>query len=186
MTSCVFLRLPNSANADGDDGGRRFHHAAKRNVSPVLCLVTFPHSALTTRSALPSFSEHQPFKVFLGGVSYSTTEESLRGYLEQFGEVDSVVIMTDRNTGRPRGFGFATFTNQAAVDRVIAEPHLIDGRTVEAKVATPVGSTVPRGFTDQGGALPINLKKVFVGGLPDDCDDACLKVSLQSTIFLLE
>jgi hypothetical protein len=104
--------------------------------------------------------------VFLGGVSYSTTEESLRGYLEKFGEVLSVVIMTDRNTGRPRGFGFATFADEAAIQRVTSEPHIIDGRMVEAKVATPVGSTVPRGLTEEGGPLPINTKKIFVGGLP--------------------
>jgi RNA recognition motif-containing protein len=122
--------------------------------------------ALPEDGEIDQAQEGPSFKIFLGGVSYTTTEESLRGYLEQFGEVLNVVIMTDRNTGRPRGFGFATFADEAAIHRVISESHVIDGRVVEAKVATPVGSTVPRGLTEQGGPLPINTKKVFVGGLP--------------------
>ncbi|KAL7526454.1 hypothetical protein ACHAWF_001778, partial [Thalassiosira exigua] len=45
-------------------------------------------------------------KIFVGGLSWQTTEETLRYHFEQYGEVVSVEVMRDRNTGDPRGFAF--------------------------------------------------------------------------------
>jgi RNA-binding protein Musashi len=53
-----------------------------------------------------------PNKIFLGGVSFATTEETLRTYLSKYGTVAEVVIMKDKFTGQSRGFGFATFTEE--------------------------------------------------------------------------
>jgi len=47
-------------------------------------------------------------KIFVGGLSWQTTEEGLRYYFEKFGELSDVVIMIDKRTGQPRGFGFVT------------------------------------------------------------------------------
>jgi RNA recognition motif-containing protein len=69
-------------------------------------------------------------KLFIGGISWETTEEKLRDYFKSYGEVAETVIMKDRATGRARGFGFVIFSDPTVADRVVLEKHTIDGRTV--------------------------------------------------------
>ncbi|KAL2645026.1 hypothetical protein R1flu_012613 [Riccia fluitans] len=107
-------------------------------------------------------------KLFIGGISWETTEEKLRDYFKAYGEVAETVIMKDRATGRARGFGFVIFVDPAVADRVVTEKHTIDGRTVEAKKAVPRDEqqNVPR--SSSGGPGPAShtrTKKIFVGGL---------------------
>lgn len=56
--------------------------------------------------------------------------ENFTNYFSKYGEIADSVIMTDRHTGRPRGFGFVTFSDPAVVDAVLEEEHVIDGRVV--------------------------------------------------------
>ncbi len=69
-------------------------------------------------------------KLFVGGISWETTEEKLRDHFQAYGEVAEIVVMKDRATGRGRGFGFVVFADPAVADRVVTEKHTIDGRTV--------------------------------------------------------
>jgi len=52
-------------------------------------------------------------KVFVGGLSWQTTEDGLRYYFEKYGELTDVALMTDKRTGQPRGFGFITLKDPA-------------------------------------------------------------------------
>ncbi|KAK1366941.1 RRM domain-containing protein [Heracleum sosnowskyi] len=82
--------------------------------------------------------ELEQFKVFVGGVSWMTTEESLRDHFEKFGPVARVAIARDRYTGTPRGFAFVSFTEQSAFESaLLVEHHHILGRTVDVKRAIP-------------------------------------------------
>jgi RNA recognition motif-containing protein len=77
-------------------------------------------------------------KIFIGGLSYSTDEETLKRYFRPYGNVQDAVVMKDPGSRRSRGFGFITFYDAASVDIVFNnEPHIIDGRKVEAKRAVP-------------------------------------------------
>lgn len=69
-------------------------------------------------------------KLFIGGISWDTSEDRLRQYFEAFGEVVEAVIMKDRTTGRARGFGFVVFAHASVAEKVVKEKHVIDGRTV--------------------------------------------------------
>ena len=69
-------------------------------------------------------------KLFIGGISWETTEEKLKDYFGSFGEVTEAVIMKDRATGRARGFGFVVFSDPTVSDIVVLEKHNIDGRLV--------------------------------------------------------
>ncbi|XP_023299239.1 ribonucleoprotein RB97D isoform X1 [Lucilia cuprina] len=112
-------------------------------------------------------------KMFLGGLSPNSTEESVRAFYSQFGEVIDVIIMRDPTTKRSRGFGFITFKDSTMVDRAQeSRPHVVDGKTVDSKRALPrpeVGSTEANS----------SVKKVFVGGLKEYHDEQCLKEHFQ-------
>ncbi|WCJ39505.1 RNA-binding (RRM/RBD/RNP motifs) family protein [Euphorbia peplus] len=97
-------------------------------------------------------------KLFVGGVSWETTADTFTNYFSKYGEITDSVIMTDRHSGRPRGFGFITFADPAVTDKVLEEEHIIDGRAVEVK------RTVPREDIDTRGV--VRAKKIFVGGIP--------------------
>ena len=57
-------------------------------------------------------------KIFVGGLAPSVDEKALRAYFELMGEVEDAVVLYDHDNKRPRGFGFITFTTEAAVEQV--------------------------------------------------------------------
>ncbi|XP_030831001.1 RNA-binding protein Musashi homolog 2-like [Strongylocentrotus purpuratus] len=81
---------------------------------------------------------HDPGKMFVGGLSWETSTDGLRKYFCQFGEVKECVIMRDTTTRRSRGFGFVTFSDPAHVETVIQRgTHEVDKKKVDPKVAFP-------------------------------------------------
>jgi RNA recognition motif-containing protein len=76
-------------------------------------------------------------KIFVGGLSWNTNDEGLRQAFEQFGNVSDVKVLTDRETGRSRGFGFVTFEDDAAADQAISAMNGkdLDGRTIKVNEA---------------------------------------------------
>ncbi|MDH3196669.1 MAG: RNA-binding protein [Candidatus Krumholzibacteria bacterium] len=78
-------------------------------------------------------------KIYVGNLSYTTTEETLREQFSQHGTVDEVTVVKDRETGRSRGFAFVTMPNAseatAAMEAVNGTD--IDGRAVSANEARP-------------------------------------------------
>lgn len=123
--------------------------------------------------------ETEPGKLFVGGISWDTSEERLRDHFQTFGEVVEAVIMKDRNTGRARGFGFVVFANAAVAERVVRERHVIDGRLVEAKKAVPRDdhhqNSNRNSVSTQGSPGPTRTKKIFVGGLPSSITESNFK-----------
>ena len=69
--------------------------------------------------------------------------ETFTSYFSKYGEVMDSVIMTDRHSGRPRGFGFVTFADPAVADRVLEEDHVIDGRAVTFTHSFPDSISFP-------------------------------------------
>jgi len=59
--------------------------------------------------------------IYVGNLSFNSTEAGLRDYFSAIGTVDSVKIITDRETGRARGFGFVTMNDEDEANRAIAE-----------------------------------------------------------------
>lgn len=76
-------------------------------------------------------------KIYVGNLSYSTTEETLRNQFSQFGEVESVSIIIDRMTNKSKGFGFVEMTDDAAAASAISTLNQkdIDGRRVRVNEA---------------------------------------------------
>ena len=78
-------------------------------------------------------------KLFVGNIAWSLTEDKLRESFGQFGEIEDAVILTDRETGRSKGFGFVTFSDDAAADAAIEGMHEqeLDGRPLTVNEARP-------------------------------------------------
>lgn len=92
-------------------------------------------------------------KLYVGGIPYRTTEDEMRTAFEEAGTVTSVSIISDRMTGRSRGFGFVEMATeaeaQAAVDRWDGKE--FDGRTLSVSFARPQGDRPPRREGGGGG-----------------------------------
>ncbi|CAN6237585.1 unnamed protein product [Urochloa humidicola] len=111
-------------------------------------------------------------KIFVGGVAWETTEETFSKHFEKYGAITDSVIMKDKHTKMPRGFGFVTFSDPSVIDKVLEDEHVIDGRTVEVK------RTVPREeMTTKDGP---KTRKIFIGGLPPSLTEDELKDHFSS------
>ena len=77
--------------------------------------------------------------IYVGNLSYSLTESELRDAFAEFGDVSSVNILTDRETGRARGFGFVEMPNQAEGEAAVAQLNGKDlgGRALRVNEARP-------------------------------------------------
>lgn len=95
-------------------------------------------------------------KLYVGGLSWGTTEETLQSTFEQYGEVQEAKIITDRETGRSRGFGFVTFADAGSADEAIngLNGTELDGRYLnvnEARERAPRGGGGGGGYNRGGG-----------------------------------
>ena len=77
--------------------------------------------------------------IYVGHLPYKITEDSLRDLFEQHGEVSSVKIITDRETGRSKGFGFIEMSDNAAAENAILQLNEteVQGRNIRVNVAKP-------------------------------------------------
>ncbi len=93
--------------------------------------------------------------LFIGSLAYATTDDSLQAFFAQVGEVESARVITDRDTGRSKGFGFVEFkdeaNNQKAVDQLNGQD--LDGRAIAVSIAKPKEDRPRRDFggNDRGG-----------------------------------
>ncbi len=80
--------------------------------------------------------------IFVGNLSFGTTEQDLRSLFEAYGAVDRVSIVTDRDSGQPRGFGFVEMSSDTEGDKAIAAMNgrEVGGRALNVNEARPKGS----------------------------------------------
>jgi RNA recognition motif-containing protein len=88
---------------------------------------------------LSSVLELRTMKLYVGNLSFSTTEETLQAEFGAHGQVEEVAVITDRDTGRPRGFAFVSMNNdneaRAAIEALNGAE--LDGRTITVNEARP-------------------------------------------------
>ena len=78
-------------------------------------------------------------KLFVGNFAFSTTEDDLRAMFEPYGSIDSVAVVTDRTTGRSRGFGFVEMPDKGQAEKAIEALNgkQVGGRTLNINEARP-------------------------------------------------
>lgn len=97
-------------------------------------------------------------KLFVGGLSWETTDKELRDHFNSYGEIESINVKTDPNTGRSRGFAFIVFSQPESIDKVMAAgDHIINNKKVDPKKAKA------------------RHGKIFVGGLSNELSDEDIK-----------
>ncbi|WAR00519.1 RB27C-like protein [Mya arenaria] len=111
---------------------------------------------------MPGFERNEAGKLFVGGLSWDTSKDSLLQYFSQYGEVVDCIVMKNQETGKSRGFGFVTYGDPSCVEVVLSVPaHIVDGRQG------------PRGGNSRGGGG--GDRKVFLGGLPNQADESAIR-----------
>jgi len=141
-------------------------------------------------------------KLFIGGLDYATTNEQLREYFGGFGEIVDSVIMIDKATQKPRGFGFVTYRHLDDVDKLLSsnKPHVILGRNLQVRKYFPKAEFQAQqekeggggrnqnqqdGGNNQGGGGgggpfkgPMRISpelKIFVGGIAPGTDETDIR-----------
>eukprot|EP00922_Rhytidocystis_sp_ex-Travisia-forbesii_P055736 GHVS01082541.1.p1 GENE.GHVS01082541.1~~GHVS01082541.1.p1 ORF type:complete len:396 (-),score=55.87 GHVS01082541.1:68-1165(-) len=117
------------------------------------CKRACPREIMASRQA----GEHQPFKttkIFVGGLPDLTTEE-FKEYFSKYGNVVDAALMTDKNSNRPRGFGFITYESPEIVEEVCRKyhDHQIKDKWVEVKKAQSKEQLQPRSQNERGGSF---------------------------------
>ena len=92
-------------------------------------------------------------KLFVGGLSFSTSTERLRELFAQVGSVESAAVVTDRDTGRSRGFGFVEMASPEEADAAVKKYNgqEVDGRMLKVELSKPLGSGGGGGGRSGGG-----------------------------------
>ena len=106
-------------------------------------------------------------KLYVGGLSYNTTEDTLRDTFSQAGAVEKATILMDKMTGRSRGFGFVEMTNDEDAMKAIEmfNGKELEGRTLTVNEARPMEERAPRrDFNNRGGGNGGGGRGGFGGG----------------------
>lgn len=94
----------------------------------------------------------QQNKLYVGNLPYSVDEEQLRGIFAQYGEISQLSLIMDRDTGRPKGFGFITFANQQDAEKALEQNGKdVGGRPLKVNIATDKPRTGGGGGGFRGG-----------------------------------
>lgn len=86
-------------------------------------------------------------KIFVGGIKEDTDEEHLRDYFSQFGKIEEVNIMTEKNSDKRRGFAFITFDDHDSVDRIVSKCLAFGAQTAKRKGAERYGLCTENSFS---------------------------------------
>jgi len=157
--------------SDQSDKGYQQHMMSQQSVQQIPNI-----KRMNNNNHVKSKENNDDKKIFIGGLHYNTTKETLMSYFQNFGTLEDVVVIKHPDTQRSRGFGFVTFSSQEEVDACQKNrPHTLDGKQVETKRAVPRGIQGNVARPARGAGPSTAEHKVFVGGIKEEVDDEDLK-----------
>ncbi len=101
------------------------------------CPLRFANRAPRREATLREMRRDMSKKLFVGSLSWDTNDDGLHTAFSPFGEISEAIVISDRDSGRSRGFGFVTFNDDEAADKAVAALNgtELDGRTIRVDVA---------------------------------------------------
>lgn len=105
-------------------------------------------------------------KLVVLGIPWDIDTDGLRQYMSKYGTLDDVVVMKERRSGRSRGFGYVTFSTAESSEKALASKHILNGRLLEVKVATP---------KEDMKAPPKKITRIFVARIPSKVSEEAFR-----------
>jgi RNA-binding protein Musashi len=111
------------------------------------------------------------------GIPWDIDTEGLRQYMSKYGDLDDIIVMKDRATGRSRGFGYVTFRTSEDAEKAVATQHSLNGRMLEVKIATPKEDMKPP---------TKKITRVFVARIPPSVTDEMFRSYFEKYGILID
>nr|XP_042698016.1 heterogeneous nuclear ribonucleoprotein A1-like [Chrysemys picta bellii] len=142
LTDCMVMRDPNTKRSRGFgfvtySTVEEVDAAMNARPQKVDGRVVEPKRAVSREDSQRPGTTHLTVKqIFVGGIKEDTEEHHLRDYFEQYGKIEVIEIMTDRGSGKKRGFAFVTFDDHDSVDKIVIQKyHTVNGHNCEVRKA---------------------------------------------------
>ena len=123
----------------------------------------------------PAPAADEGVKLYVGNLSFDTTEDTLRSTFGQFGTVTEVLLPVHRDSGNPRGFAFVTLTERDGAEKAVAawDGKELDGRTLKVNESRPKVDYAAGGFNAAG----LAEVKLYVGNLPFESTEESVRAA---------
>ncbi|MCO5554043.1 hypothetical protein L7F22_007569 [Adiantum nelumboides] len=145
--------------ADSEDLRALLEPLSKEQLVDVLSNAGFQYPAIADDIREVASKDPAHRKLFVRGLAWETSSEALRDVFKEYGEIEEGAVITDKNSGKSRGYGFITFKHMDSAQRALAEPSkFIDGRIAVCNLA--VTGTHPPVVTGD-----LAQRKLFIGSL---------------------
>ncbi|CAK9148150.1 unnamed protein product [Ilex paraguariensis] len=143
-----------------EDADRILEPFTKDQLHSILRTALLHHPDILTAVRSVADSDPAQRKLFIRGLGWETTTEKLRSIFSAFGELEEAIVITDKNTGKSKGYGFVTFKHIDGSILALKEPNKkVDGRITVAQLAAAGNSGVSNG-------IDVSLRKIYVGNVP--------------------
>nr|GME09677.1 UBP1-associated protein 2C-like [Ipomoea batatas] len=143
-----------------DDADRILEPFSKEQLISVLRNAVLRHPDILEAVRAVADADTTQRKLFVRGLGWETTTEKLRQVFSIYGELDEAIVITDKNTGKSKGYGFVTFKHIDAAIMALKEPNKkIDGRITVTQLAAA-------GNSGNSQSADVALRKIYVGNVP--------------------
>ncbi|KAI5064850.1 hypothetical protein GOP47_0019545 [Adiantum capillus-veneris] len=105
------------------------------------------------------------------GLPFDVETEELKYYMRTYGELDDCIVMKDRMTGQSRGFGYVTFSTVEDATKAVSSQHVLNGRSLDVKIATPKDEMVP--------SASKKVSRIFVARIPPHVTEGMFRSYFQ-------
>jgi len=143
-------------------------------------MTTIHSGQISPNSDVNSQKPEDDRKLFVGGLTWDTTQDDLHEYFSNFGNILDCSIKHDPTTGRSRGFAFLVFDRKEIVDKILSHnEHFVKGRKIDPKPAhrrlTVTNNNMSSSSLSSSNSISHNNRKVFIGGLDPNFPDVQLR-----------
>ncbi|KAL3617046.1 hypothetical protein CASFOL_039440 [Castilleja foliolosa] len=162
LTNIMYAADPFTGALSPEDAEKILEPFTKEQILPILCAAVLRHPDILEAVRAVADADPAQRKLFVRGLGWETTTEKLRQVFSVHGELDEAnsIVITDKTTGKSKGYGFVTFKHIDAALLALKDPNKkIDGRITVAHLAAAGSSGTSR-------SADVALRKIYVGNIP--------------------